>query len=80
LGIYNFLLLAGLEWRFSYSLWRWFGFGDYSHWAAVSFIAICIATGLTIFVLKEWLMAVRQVWKVNKTIKFLQQSEVSHDT
>ena len=66
LGVYNFLHISGLIRYFSYPLWEWFGYGIYSHMAAFAFFLICIASILTIFVVKEWLFAVRQTRKTNR--------------
>jgi hypothetical protein len=40
--------------RFSYPLWRWFGFGEYSHMALLTFMLVCAAVVLTIYMIKEW--------------------------
>ena len=66
LGIYNVLLWTGLLNRLYYSLWTWFGLGVYSHLAVLTFFLICLAIGITSFVLKEWLAAIRQARKANR--------------
>ncbi len=60
LGIFNFLQLTGLIRRLSYPLWYWFGYGAYSHWGALAFFLICAAVGITLFVIKEWLVTIKR--------------------
>ncbi len=66
LGIFNFLQLSGLLRRLFYPLWYWFGYGAYSHWGALAFFLICAAIGVTLFVIKEWLVAIKQVKIANR--------------
>ena len=66
LGILNFLFLTGLIRHFSTPTVYWFSFGAYSHWVTLSFVLICLATGITIFVITKWLAAIRRTCQANR--------------
>jgi len=68
LGIYNLLNISGLLGNISYSLWEWFGYGIYSHMAALTFSLICAVLSVTFFMIKEWLEAIRQACKVHRKV------------
>ncbi len=51
---------VGLLRQLSYPLWSWFGYGSYSHMGALAFLLICISVGITIYVVREWFIAVAQ--------------------
>ena len=44
----------------SLPLWYWLNFGHYSHAGILVFLVICIAVTATVYVIKEWLIAVFQ--------------------
>jgi hypothetical protein len=67
-ALFNFLHLSGLLFYPSELLWLWFRFGVYSHLAAFTFFLICLAFGITLFVVKEWLAAIRQAYKAHRNV------------
>ncbi len=58
--IFVLLNATGLMRRLSYPLWTWFGYGSYSHMGALAFLLICVAVAITVYVVREWLIAVAQ--------------------
>ena len=54
------LKATGLLSHFYNPLERWLGFGDYSHMGLLSFLLICLAVAVTVYVVKEWFTAAFQ--------------------